>query len=50
MNTNEGNESVLYSFRALVAALLSSGIKIKAIHSSEDALVQSTFATSRVEI
>ena len=47
-NTNEGNESVLYSFCALVAAL--SGIKIKAIHSSEDALVQSTFARSRVEI
>ena len=49
-NTNQGNESMLYSFPTLVAALLYSGIKITAIHTSEDALIQSTFARSRVEI
>ena len=39
-NRNQGNESMLYSFCALMAALLLSGIKRTAIRSLEDALVQ----------
>ena len=49
-NSNEGNEPMLWSFHALVAALLLSVIKIIGIHPSEDALIQSTFGRSRVEI
>ena len=37
---------MLYSFRALVAALLYRGIKRTAIHLPEDALIQATFARS----